>query len=322
MKRSLWQALLCLTILHIAGCGSVREIEGLPPVVFTDTSLVPAVLGTVGIVREAPDISTATLSSSQLFRKEVWNKIVQGTLSGIKWFDQEIQPMRIVAIGCMDSKKQCRVAQIIVGSLALVSMAVGGVAGGLQAEYSDTLVDEMKESLRQEVRNLNDHLQSTVVSAANARLFERLYSGNRSGDWAKQVFAGLEVKQFIEIHTGRDGTPTEGDQVETSGESVVQSILESTVSKVHFTDDEAWLSSKIELRVEATTRITQAADGQIIAQGRHECVSVPRSIRFWSMDSYKHVREEITSCTHLLGSQIANELVDGSTRNVSNGRIR
>lgn len=322
MRKILWQTLLCWMMFLLAGCGSIREIEGLPPVVFTDGGPLPTLLGTVGILRQTPEIPTETLSSSQLFRKEVWNKIAQGSLSGIQWFDQEVRPITAVAIGCMDSKRQCQKTKTIVGSLALVSMAVGGVIGGMQAEYSEKLIDEMKESLLQEVRNLNDHIQSTVVSAANARVFDRLYSTNRNGDWGNQVLVALETQRIAEIHPGRDGFSSKGDQVDSSGLSGVESILESTVSRVHFTDDEAWLSSKIELRVEATTRITKAADGRLIAERQHECVSVPRSIRFWSMDSYKHVREEISSCTHLLGNQIANELVDGSKGNVSGGRSR
>lgn len=312
MKVIIGQVLLACLVIQLAGCEALREIEGVPPVVFADVSPLSRQLGRVGIVRQGPEISIDALTDSQLFRKEAWNKIAQGALTGLQWFNRELQPMSIVAIGCLDSKKQCRETKIVVGSLALVAMAVGGVAGGSSAEYSDNLVREMKGSLLQEVRDVNDHLQSTILADANARVFDRAYGVNRSDDWAKHAFAALEAKPFIEVNNRRAAAEKSGDTVGTPDGLDIESVLDATVVQIHFTDDEAWLSPKVELRVEAMTRITLAKDGKPVDERRYECVSVPRSIRYWSTDSYRHVRDEITFCTHLLGRQIASELLEAS----------
>lgn len=302
-------------VLSLAGCTTHREAEELPPIVFLDKPPLIKQLGKVGVLRQNPEVSTDTLTDNQLFRKDVWNRIVKGSFTSLKWYDREFRPMQVVAIGCLESKKQCRETKIVVGSLALVAMAVGGVTGGLTAEYSENLVREMKVSLIQEVRDLNDQLQTSVLAAANARVFERAYRANGSDDWARHAFTALSSRQFVEVGARRDG-----EEAGTTGAlglpagSEMESMLEATVEQVHFTDDEAWLSSKVELRVEAMTRISSLKEGAVIDDRRYECVSVPRSLGFWSIDSYRHVREEVTTCTHLLGQQIANDLLGASVR--------
>lgn len=300
-------------ILSLANCATHREAEGLPPVVFSDKATLAKQLGKVGVLRQNPEVSTETMTDNQLFRKEVWNRIAQGSLTSLKWYERELHPMQVVTIGCLESKKQCRETKIVIGSLALVAMAVGGITGGVTAEYSENLVREMRVSLLREVRDLNDQLQTSVLAAANARVFDRAYAANRSDGWASHAFDALKSKQFMDLSLAPDdaavGTVAAPG---VSASSEIDSMLAPTIVKVHFTDDDVWLSSKVELRVEAMTRISSVKDGAVIDERRYECVSVPRSLGFWAIDSYRHVREEITTCTHLFGQQIANDLLGAS----------
>lgn len=53
----------------------------------------------------------------------------------------------------------------------------------------------------------------------------------------------------------------------------------------------------------------------LVDERTYECESVPHTYKYWAIDSYKHIREEIVECNQLLGQQIATDLLGASMRN-------
>lgn len=201
------------------------------------------------------------------------------------------------------------------GTYALVAVAVGGIVGGLNSEYSESRASDLEASLLREAAALNNKLQSSILASANARVFDRVRGNAGTADWALQAFNALEARQFVDLEsTGIDLNDRAFDSSLLSQEANVGSLLEATVMLVNFTDDEEWFSPGIELRVTARTILTRVTDNAVLDDRQFECVSVPRSHRFWTTEAYRHVREEITACVHLLGQQIANDLLGSSIR--------
>lgn len=308
--------LLAYSILLFSGCALIPETEGMPPVVFIDRYPLERQLGKVGVLRRDHEIMAVTPTNRALFTKEIWGKITQGANTGFEWFKQKFRPVEYVEKKCRTvSDKKCSDAKMAMGTYALVALAVGGIIGGLNAEYSESLASDLEDSLLREVAALNDKLQSSILASAKARVFDQARGNTGTADWALQAFNALEAGQFVDLEsTGTDLNDRALDSSLLSQEGNVGSLIEATVILVNFTDDEEWFSSGIELRVTARTVVTRVTDNTVLDERQFECVSVPRSHKFWTTESYRHVREEITACVHLLGQQVANDLLGASIR--------
>lgn len=306
-------AIICITLLF-GGCSAIHGTEGIPPVVFTDEGPLTRVPGKIGVLHQDLEVNTAVLTNGQLFKKEIWSKMAQGSSASFAWYQQTFHPMEFVNKECGKSNNRCRDAQVAVGALALVAMAVGGVVGGLDAEYSEALEGDLKEGLVQQVQGVSDQLQKSILPSANALLFEQARESDKSESWTRQAFAALESRPLIDmLAPGDHMKEAPGDMPSPPQENDLGSFLQASITRIHFTDDDRWLSSGVELRVEALARVT-AVSAAVSDEKQYECVSVPRPLRFWTVDSYRHVREEILFCAHLLGRQIAGDLLGVSIR--------
>lgn len=307
-------AILC-AFLVLNGCATIRDTEGIPPVVFADEGPFTKKPGKIGILHKDLEARTAVLTNGQLFRKEMWSKIAHGSNQSFAWYEQTFRPMEFVAKECRKSDEKCRDAQIAVGAFALVAMAVGGVVGGLDAEYSETLEEDFKEALVRQVQGVNDQLQKSILPSASALIFEQAREHDGSGDWARQAFTALESKPLVDMaSSGAHMYPGTIDTPVLSQDSDIGSFLQATITRIHFTDDDQWFSSGVELRVEAVAHVTTSNEAMGSEERQYECVSVPRPIKYWSFESYRHVREEIDRCSQQLGRQIASDLLGTSIR--------
>jgi hypothetical protein len=292
------------------GCATKLESERIPPEVFSSKAPFSRVLGRVGVNLSATEITLGAPTTGELFKKELWIKIIQGGLTGLQMYDRVIQPIALFVPSCREPKILCGSRTVVVGSLALVAMAVGGVVGGVQTKYSESLAKDLEQSLLQAVAKSNDELRVSIVSASRALVFQNTRERVGGQDWAIHAFSVLDTNPIVEF-------PPRGVQSSIGVHSFdqqpekdrIDSVLDARVQGVLFTDDDVWFSSKLVLRVRVEARLYRADDSLLLDARNYECVSVPRSLRFWSIESYTHVREEIFACNQLLGRKIADELL-------------
>lgn len=93
------------------------------------------------------------------------------------------------------------------------------------------------------------------------------------------------------------------------------SLLDARIREVILTDEKGWFNSKLRLRVRVETNLYRTDDAALIDKRDYTCVSIPRTYQYWSLDSFKNIREELVECNQLLGQHIANDLLGATMRN-------
>lgn len=300
------------------GCATKPESEGIPPLVFSNKPPLTRVLGKVDVNLSTTEITFEGLTAGELFIEDVWNKSAQGGLIGMGMYWKTIQPLALLMNGCTGKPRRCRNSTAMISSLALLAMVaaaipagiVGGVVGGTQARYSESLANDLKQSLIDAVAKSNDELRSAIVSSSRALVFRNTREQVGGQSWTTQAFSNLNMNSVVEIRP-RSIRPIIGvdsrDQPDKTEE--VDSVIDARISEVTITGDDAWGTSNLKLLVRAGVNTYRADDSLLLDERRYECVSVPRSVKFWSRDSYRNVRGEIVECNQLLGRQIARDLL-------------
>jgi hypothetical protein len=301
-----------LTMAMLAAIGALQACRSIdqsyiPPEVFHEQPPFLRQLGTVGIELGSTQIRIQSPTAGELFKKEVWNRIAQGGLIGLEIYRNEANAVDYLLMACGHPKQKCKETAIVVGSLALVAMAIGGIVGGVQAEYSSTMEADLSASLVKAVTQANEELRTALLSNSRSMAFREIRNRNANSNWAVQAFALLDTYPIRALF---NSSPKEQSSIDVT---VPDSIIDARIISVVFSDDQAWLSSDIELHMEAVAT-TYTRDGTTLDKRTYQCRSAPRPHRYWAQDSYGPVRTEIVACNELLGRQMAQDLLDATVQ--------
>lgn len=309
---------LMLTLLY--GCFTMPEVKKISPQIVTNGAPLPQGLGKVGINLASTEITLQTPTSEALLKKQFWNHFAQGNTDATDLYWKIVSPFVLLLSGCAGSGAHCSSGTQTVSALGILAASSGGFAVGAanglletwKGDYSASAANELEDMLLHTVGKSNDELKSAIMASSQDMLFE--YIG-RQGE--ARPIEDLERTALVRVIP-----PPQMDQDKDLGPSGSQpwlegseSLLDARIREVTFADDKEWFNSKLQLRVRVETSMYRTKDATLIDKRDYICVSIPQTYKYWALDSYKNIREELVECNQLLGQHIANDLLGASMQN-------
>jgi len=308
--------LLVLIVIPLCGCYTTPELGKVSPQIVTTGAPLSQGLGKVGISLATTEVLLQTPTSEALLKKQFWNHFAHGNTAATDLYWKIVSPVVFLFSGC--SSQHCRSETAIVGVVGLLAAGSGGFAVGAvngivetwKGEYSTSAANELKDMLFHTVGKSNDELKWVIMASARHMLFE--YIGQQG---VARAIAELEKTALVRV------IPPQMDQskeLQPSGSPPwlenSDSLLDARIQEVTLIDDMGWFNSKLRLRVRVETNLYRTDDATLIDKRDYTCVGIPRTYKYWSLDSYRNIREELIECNQLLGQHIANDLLGATMR--------
>ena len=309
---------LMLTLLY--GCFTMPEVRKVSPQIVSNGAPLSQGLGKVGINLASTEITLQTPTSEALLKKQFWNHFAQGNTDATDLYWKIVSPFVILLSGCAGSGAHCSSGTAIVSALGMLAASSGGFAIGTangiietwKGDYSASADNELEDMLLHTVGKSNDELKSAIMASSRDMLFE--YIGRQGKAMAIEDLERTALVRVI--------PRPQMDQAKELGPSGLHpwlegsdSLLDARVREVRFTDDKEWFNSKLRLRVRVETSMYRTNDATLIDKRDYICISNPQTYKYWVVDLYRNIREELVECNQLLGQHIANDLLGASMRN-------
>jgi hypothetical protein len=326
-KRTILQpvtlVLLVVMLSHLYGCFTTPELEKTSPKIVSNGPPLSRDLGKVGINLATTEVTLQTPTSGALLKKQFWQSFVQGNAEGTEKYWKAIKPIGpfVFWMGTCSSSRRvipCESKTAMVDFLAMSAIVAGSVTMGtvngmveaVSTKYSESTAHDLEQALFQAVAKANDELRNTIVASSRNILFQ--YMRQYGEGKAVTALDGSSITEVILPQMSRDeGLAPPSVPIGLEG---IDSIIDARIRNVTFADTSGWFNSKLQLRIGVGTSIYRRNGAVLVDERTYECVSVPRTYRYWGLDSYKHIREEMVECNQLLGQQIANDLLGASMR--------
>lgn len=306
----------------LCGCYTTPESGKVSPQIVTSGAPLSHGLGKVGINLAATEVTLQTPTSEAILKKQFWNHFAQGNTAATDLYWKIVSPVMFLLSrlsGCGGSSPSCGSETTVVSVLGIVAVGSGGFAVGavngivetLKGEYSASAANELEEMLLHAIGKYNDELKWVIMASARNMLFQ--YIGQQG---VARAIAELEKTALVRVippqmDQGKELQPADSQPwLEDS-----DSLLDARIREVILTDEKGWFNSKLRLRVRVETNLYRTDDAALIDKRDYTCVSIPRTYQYWSLDSFKNIREELVECNQLLGQHIANDLLGATMRN-------
>lgn len=311
--------LLVLMLVSLCGCFTTPELGKVSPQIVTSGAPLSQGLGKVGINLATTEVTLQTPTSGAILKKQFWKSFAQGNTAATDLYWKIVSPVAVLLSGCGSSYPSCSSDAVTLSNLVILaalggSMTVGTVSGiveAAQAKYSWLAEGELEQAVSKAVTKANDEIRNAIIASSKSLLFQYM----RQHGEGKAV-AALDENPIVEIMPPDQGRDRGLDLLSVPmGQEGINSVIDVGIREVTLTDGIGWFNSKFQLRVRVETNLYRTGDASLIDKRDYTCVSIPRTYQYWSVDSYKNIREELVECNQLLGQHVANDLLGATMRN-------